>query len=306
MSDDLPNQPASAEGGTPTFSWRRLLEFVRKPGREHYQSLAIRLQSRFPSLPVPVPLPYGGWYLAANSSIDRKVLCRGFESSELHFLHRCLRPGMTVLDIGAHHGLYSLAASKDVHPRGHVHSFEPSPRERRLLERNLRLNLRQNVSVHAMALGATRGRATLFLVEGIEDGCNSLQSPGGSRNTRTVEVDVVLLDEFVQENGITAVDFIKMDVEGAELSVLQGASRLLNSLARPLILAEISDLRTQPWGYHAREILEFLGQKGFHWFQPVGQGELHPADRTLNSYDHNLVAVPSERMSAIQPFLMPK
>jgi len=306
MSGNLPNQTASAAGGVPSSSWRRLVKFVRKPGREHYQSLAVRLQSRFPSLPVPVPLPYGSWYLAANSDIDRAIVCGGFESAELHFLHRCLRPGMTVLDIGAHHGLYSLVASKSVHPRGHVHSFEPSPRERRLLERNLRFNRRANVSVHATALGATRGHATLFLVEGNLDGCNSLRSPSDCRNTRTVEVDVVPLDEFIQENGISDVDFIKMDVEGAELSVLRGASRLLSSSTRPWILAEISDSRTQPWGYPAREILEFLEQKGFHWFQPYGQGQLRPADRMLDSYNHNLVAVPSERMSAIQPFLMPK
>ncbi len=306
MSSELPNQPVSPEASVSPLIWQRLVKFLHKPGREQYQSFAIRLQSKFPSVPIPVPLPYGGWYLAASSDIDRTVVCGGFESVELHFLQRCLRPGMTVLDIGAHHGLYSLAASKFVHPRGHVYSFEPSPRERRLLERNLRINLCANVSVQANALGATRGRATLFLVEGILDGCNSLRFQDDCRNTRAIEVDVVSLDEFTQENAIAAVDFIKMDVEGAELSVLQGASRLLSSPARPLILAEISDLRTQPWGYPAREILEFLEQKGFHWFQPVGQGELRPADRTLVSYNHNLVAVPSERMSAIQPFLLPE
>jgi hypothetical protein len=146
----------------------------------------------------------------------------------------------------------------------------------------------------------------LFLVEGNLDGCNSLRSPSDCKKTRTVEVDVVPLNEFLEENGITTVDFIKMDVEGAELSVLQGASSLLSSSARPWILAEISDSRTQPWGYPAREILEFLEQKEFHWFQPFGQGQLRPADRTLDSYNHNLVAVPSERMSAIQPFLIPE
>lgn len=306
MSNELPNQPVSTEDKSRSFTWQRLLKFVRKPGREQYQSFAIRLQTKFPSVPIPVPLPYGDWYLAASSDIDRAVVCGGFESAELHFLQRCLRPGMTVLDIGAHHGLYSLVACKSVHPRGHVHSFEPSPRERRLLERNLRVNLCGNVSVHAKALGATRGRATLFLVEGILDGCNSLRSPGECRNTRAIEVDVVSLDEFTQENAISRVDFIKMDVEGAELSVLQGASRLLRSPVRPLILAEISDLRTQPWGYPAREILEFLEQKGFHWFQPVGQGELRPADRTLVSYNHNLAAVPLEKMSMIQPLLLPE
>jgi FkbM family methyltransferase len=213
---------------------------------------------------------------------------------------------MTVLDIGAHHGLYSLAASQSVHARGHVYSFEPSPRERRLLERNLRCNLCRNVSVHGKALGASRGRATLFLVEGVLDGCNSLRPPSGCSETRPVEVEVSTLDEFMQENGISVVEFIKMDVEGAELSVLQGAVRLLSSPVRPWILAEIADLRTQPWGYPAREILEHLEQKGFHWFEPIGQGGLRPADRTLASYNHNLVAVPSERMSTIQPFLMPE
>src|SRR5208283_4759484 len=207
MSGDLPNQPASAEEGVRSFTWQRLVNFVQKPGRQQYQSFAIRLQTRFPSVPVPVPLPYGGWYLAANSYIDRCVLCGGFESAELHFLHRCLGPGMTVLDIGAHHGLYSLLASKCVHPGGRIHSVEPSPRERHLLERNLRFNLCRNVSVHGKALGASRGRATLFLVEGVEDGCNSLRSPSGCSNTRPVEVDVVPLDEFIQENGISAVDF---------------------------------------------------------------------------------------------------
>ncbi len=283
--------------------WRRLVRFAGKPGREHYQSLAIRVQSRFPSLPVPVPLPYGGWYLAANGDIDRAVLCGGFESAEIHFLRRYLRPGMTVLDIGAHHGLYSLVASQSVHARGHVYSFEPSPRERRLLERNLRFNLRGNVSVHAMALGATRGRASLFLIEGIEDGCNSLRTPGGSRKTRTVEVDVVPLDEFIQENGITAVDFIKMDVEGAELSVLQGASGLLNSLARPLILAEISDLRTQPWGYPAREIIRFLVQMNYEWRALSHDGLLLPTSLELDFYDANLVALPSERIDELKPIL---
>ncbi len=296
MSGNLPNQPASAEGGTPSALWRRLVRFARKPGREHYRSLAIRLQSRFPSLPVPVPLPYGGCYLAANSDIDRAVLCGGFESAEIHFLRRFLRPGMIIFDIGAHHGLYSLIASQAVHPRGHVYSFEPSPRECRLLERNLRLNLRENVSVHAKALGATRGHASLFLVEGIEDGCNSLRFSRAPVNTRAVEVDVVSLDEFMQEKGISSVDFIKMDVEGAELSVLQGASRLLSSPARPVILAEISDLRTQPWGYPARDIIRFLVRVNYEWCAMSPAGSLLPTSLEQDFYDTNLVALPSERV----------
>lgn len=111
------------------------------------------------------------------------------------------------------------------------------------------------------------------------------------------------LDDFVKERGLRNVDFLKMDVEGAELSVLQGASGLLNSSQRPVILAEVSDLRPKAWGYPAGEILAYLEQKGFRWFEPAAQGKLAAADRTLGSYDHNLVAVPEEKMERIRPFL---
>ena len=58
-----------------------------------------------------------------------------------------------------------------------------------------------------------------------------------------------------------------------------------------------------PWGYHAREILSLLEQKGFRWFAPIGKGDLVNADRALDFYDHNLVAVPEWRMQQIQPLL---
>ena len=61
-------------------------------------------------------------------------------------------------------------------------------------------------------------------------------------------------------------DFIKLDVEGAELDVLKGADLLLNRRPRPVILAEVQDVRTQPWGYRARDI-QHLSHKGYKWFR---------------------------------------
>jgi FkbM family methyltransferase len=262
-----------------------------------------RLQSRFRLLPIPIRLPGAAWYLAGDSEVDRRILCGDFEAAVALFFQHYLQPGMTVLDIGAHHGFYSLIASRAVRPGGVVHSFEPSARERAQLQRNLRLNRCTNVSIHSNALGAHSGRATLFLVQGNQDGCNSLRQPDGVPSTVPVEVDVMPLDPFLKQHGLEKVDFIKMDVEGAELSILEGAPALLDSSRRPVILAEVSDLRTKAWGYSAREIVVRLEQKGFRWFEPVSQGELVIANRNLGSYDHNLVAVPEEKMEQIRPFL---
>lgn len=292
-----------AEDTRSLCGWRRLLRFSRKPRRQQYLSLMTRLRSRFRTMPIPIRLPSGAWYLVGDSEVDQRILNGGFEDAETLFFQEYLQPGMTVLDIGAHHGFYSLTASRAVYPGGQIQSFEPSPRERAQLQRNLRLNRRTNVTIHSKALGTNLGKATLFLVQGEHDGCNSLRQPDGFPGTITVEVDVVPLDHFLKEKGVQKVDFIKMDVEGAELSVLQGAPSLLSASPRPVILAEVSDLRTKAWGYRASEILTLLEQKGFRWFEPAAEGKLVDANRTLDVYDHNFVAVPEERMMQIQPFL---
>lgn len=281
----------------------RLSRFAKKPFREQYISLAIKLQTRFPSMPIPVRLPFGGWWLAGTGAVDRGVLLDGFESAELCFVEHFIKPGMTVFDIGAHHGLYTILASKMAGREGRVFAFEPSPRERAQLKRNLNLNRCKNVQVHSLALGRDAAKATLHLVDGTEDGCNSLRAPNVEQPTTPVEVEVQALDDFLRKSRIQKIDFLKMDVEGAELSVLEGASGFFATPERPVILAEISDVRTGPWGYPAGEILEWLSQKGYEWFQLTERGRLTRARTKLAFYDHNLVAVPVEKSKQIVDLL---
>lgn len=103
--------------------------------------------------------------------------------------------------------------------------------------------------------------------------------------------------------GVRRVDFIKLDVEGAELSFLRGAARVLNSDSRPAILAEVQDLRTQPWGYAAREIIKFLSQAGYCWFALDAKGSLQPVSTQSAAYDANLVALPGERVAEFHKML---
>jgi FkbM family methyltransferase len=292
-SKSAPSEPA------PSLA-HRLWRFARRPRKEKYFALASRARRIFPGMPIPLRLRFGAWWLAQNSELDEELMHGCFENAEQRFVRKFLRPGMTVVDVGAHHGLYTLLAAKRVRRHGKVIAFEPSGRERRRLVRHLRVNACWNVVVEACALGDEVGEADLFVVGGWQDWCNSLRPPAVTERTETIRVGVERLDDVLWRLQVDAVDFIKLDVEGAELSVLHGARELLRGTSRPVILAEVQDLRTRPWGYRAGEIIEFLARENYCWFAVKADGSLQPEATDLDSYDANLVALPAERVDEIQ------
>jgi len=284
---------------TPTNPLTRYWRFLRRPWQEKAKAFFSRWMKVFPRIPIPVRLPFGAWWLAGNDFVGAAIFSGGFENTERSFVERYLRPGMIVLDIGAHHGYYTLLASRKVGAQGMVLSVEASPRERKKLRLHLRINRCKNVQVEDRALGETPGIAEMYLVQGIETGCNSLQKPEGSQPTDLVSVRVERLDLVLAEHRIERVDFVKLDVEGAELSVLRGSTELLRSRPRPVILAEVQNIRTRPWGYPAREIIRLLAESRYHWFQPLPDDKLQKIDTGREEYDGNFVAVPEERLDSL-------
>ena len=277
--------------------WR----FFQRPFSEKSRSLYFHWGRLFPSLPLPVRLPFGSWWLARNDYLGRTILEGQFEGAEVAFVSRFLRPGMTVLDVGAHHGFYTLLLSKLVGPEGRVFAFEPSPRERRALLRHVKINRCRNVSVEGLALGSEEGNASLFVVQGGQTGCNSLRTPARDvpGEFTSIPVHIVRLDDWLDAQKIERVDFIKMDVEGGELEVLRGAENLLERRPRLLILAELQDVRAEAWGQRAKDVAAFLQSFGFRWFKPMVGGNLANVPEDRDEYDDNFVAVPAERMGEI-------
>lgn len=274
---------------------QRVARFWASPLRSKCISLGLRGRRVFRKMPIPLPLPFGGWWLAEKGALDHSLMYSSFEETETRFVQRLLRPGMTVLDIGAHHGLYTLLASKCVGRAGRVISFEPSPRECKRLARHVRVNRCRNVKIESYALGKEDGEADLFVVDGAWDWGNSLRPPAVPEPTRRMRVPVRQLDDALASRGVERVDFIKLDAEGGELAILQGAKKLLRSAPRPAILAEVEDVRTRPWGYAAREIVELLARWNYRWFALSEMGTLYPAPPDEETYDSNLVALPYER-----------
>lgn len=257
--------------------------------------MRFRWLTLFLGIPVRVRLPFGSLWVARNDASGRAILRGHFEDAENQFVQQFLKPGMVVLDIGAHHGYYTLLAAQKLGPAGRVFAFEPSPRERQTLTQHLRMNACANVHVEEVALGDSEGAAKFYIVKGRETGCNSLRRPEVRGYTYSTEVRVMRLDLYVLQHDLSTVDFVKMDVEGAELAVLQGATQFLARKPRPIILCEVQDARTRAWGYPAREIVDFLRRRGFAWYVPRSRGMLQPVDSEQKAFDGNFVAVPEER-----------
>jgi FkbM family methyltransferase len=246
-----------------------------------------------------VRLPWGAWWLAWNDVMGRHALFRdGFEAGEQNLLLRLVAPGMTALDLGAHHGLYTLLLSKNVGPGGRVIAFEPSPRERTKLRWHIQINRCANVRVEPLAIGDAEGITPLYVCLGKETGCNSLRLPAVSEKTKTFPVSVVTLDDYLQRSNINRVDFVKLDVEGAELAAMKGASGLLTGTHRPILMYELADVRTKPWHYRGVEAFDLLAARHYRQFSITPEGRLRHCPRKEHFHE-NLLAVPDEKLGFV-------
>jgi FkbM family methyltransferase len=276
----------------------RIARFPRKSWSEKVSSFATRWNRWFPGFPLPILLPSGLWWLFEMNFIGRSMLDGGYENAECSFERRFLKPGMTALDIGAHCGFHTLLLSKAVGPRGRVLAFEPSASNLRRLRLHLAMNFRRNVNVLPWALGEEDGSGTLYEVEG-NTVLNSLRPQANATPATPTVVAVKPLDKVLGELRIEKVDFVKLDVEGAELPALKGAERLLSAVPRPVILCEVQEETTRAWGYSSRQIVEHLCARGFLWFRLNDHGELIPVGEVREAPSRNLVAVPRESLQAV-------
>lgn len=279
---------------------RRMTIFLRKPFHEKSRSFYARWIRVFPNIPLPIRLPFGAWFMARNDGLGSTLTYDGFEPNERSFVARFLKQGMTVLDIGAHHGFYTLLASKLVGPSGKVFAFEPSPRERKALHLNLILNRCKNVFTQALALSDAATQADLYVVNDEHTGFNSLRPPGISSPTIRVKVSVKRLDDWLRQANLDRVDFVKLDVEGGEFAVLKGGVHFLERRPRPIILVELEDARSGPWGHLASDTAGLLREHGFQWFAVLPGGALERMPEGADQFEGNFVAVPIERLADVK------
>src|SRR5215831_12587286 len=187
-----------------------------------------------------------------------------YDISSVHILSKILKPGMTFIDVGTHVGQYTLVASDIVGPTGSVHSFEPQPDTFELLRHNVQTNALTNVHLNQCALGETCADAELYLACPDNVGQSSFRRPH-NYSGKAVTVPCRTLDDYVAEHRL-AVNVIKIDVEGAEFSVLRGARKVLSGSVKPSLIIEFWEPFQREYGSSCAEMASFLVAHGYTLF----------------------------------------
>ncbi len=167
-------------------------------------------------------------------------LFRHYELPLMKFIEKNVKEKQVVFDIGANVGFLTLTFSKQVKKNGKVFAFEPEPNNYKKLQENISLNNFKNISLNNFAVSSINDRLKLYLSDDNNFGTHSLVNER-INSTNFVIVDTKKIDDFVFQNNIIKIDWIKIDVEGAELDVINGAKKVLSDLKPNLIIEVISE-----------------------------------------------------------------
>ncbi len=160
---------------------------------------------------------------------QRHMMAHEYESSVANFLRDLIKPGFVCFDVGANVGVYALQFCRWSAPTGRVVAFEPNPAAREVLERHLSMNhFEDRVQIVGAAVGSSQDCATFFAAGA--DGMSRLGTPNPAliNQSYAFSVPVYTLDNFARTND-NVPDVVLIDVEGFELSVLEGAREIIKN-----------------------------------------------------------------------------
>ena len=198
-----------------------------------------------------------GYILCSPS--DHAVLACLLDSGDLergtrYLLQNFLKPNNVFIDIGANLGMHTLAAARAMHGQGRIIAFEPFEPTQRLLTKSIWMNgFSEMTEIHQSAVSNRSGHQSLFL--GASSGHHSLfqLTAASSLASQPVNVPIVRLDDVVPNS--TLVDLIKIDVEGAELNVLESAKSLIASNPSIALIVEFGFAHLARTGHTTKDWL---------------------------------------------------
>jgi FkbM family methyltransferase len=190
------------------------------------------------------------------------------------------KEGEVVVDVGAHIGRYTLISSKRVGPKGKVIAIEAHPSVLKMLNKNIKLNHLTNVTALNYAVYSKETKIKLYDHRKQVDATiyNTVMTGRVRDQDVFVEVNANTLDSILQQNGINAedVNWVKIDVEGAELEVLKGANNVLSKSKNITMLVEIHNVDGKSKNFYTT-IMDLLGQHNFkiEFEKSYDSGEKH-------------------------------
>jgi FkbM family methyltransferase len=224
------------------------------------------------------------------------MVSRIYDATEFQVIPRLVKHGDVAFDVGAHAGIYSVLLSRLCGSSGRVHAFEPVHDTYWRLRETLALNRCDNVVPVEKAVCNRDGVVQMNLFEAHNSEWNSLGTPmmDGPNGTRVspsfhIEVGAVTLDQFCSSERIERIHFLKVDVEGFELAVFQGADRLLREHRIDCICFEISKEPLRGAGVESRQVFKILADHGYLAYRFDGslgrfQGPIHDTSESWANF----------------------
>ncbi len=232
------------------------------------------------------------------------------ELKEQQLVRRLVKPGMKVLDVGAHHGKYTRLLAHLVGPTGRVVAFEPTPASAEVLESRIRLAGFTQVELRREAVFSEPGFVELHEFPQTYSSWNSLgvpamPDPQDSRRivpvVATRQVRANSLDAYCRGAGLEQVDYLKLDVEGAELDALRGAQHLLRTGGIRYLQFEISQKPLEGMGRKAKDVFDYLATFGYEVHAITPEGEVGPRLGDSDAFYDNYIAFRTPRTPAVLP-----
>jgi FkbM family methyltransferase len=180
---------------------------------------------------------------------------------------KMIHPGETVMDIGANFGWYAMNIAK-YFPESNVLSFEPIPDTYKFLSANIQLNNIRNIEIFNFGFSDKAGTENLYFDPKLSVNA-SLANLSDSENAVKVACHFDTLDHFVFSKGLH-VDFIKCDVEGAELLVFKGGREVI-ARDKPVVFSEMLRKWSAKFDYHPNEIIELFDSLGYSCYTIVNE-----------------------------------
>lgn len=210
-----------------------------------------------------------GRYKGLRDTMAQALLFRGVHEPYTTLLFdKLVKERMTVVDIGANIGYFTLIAAGLVGEKGRVFAFEPEPQNYAVLVKNVAANGFNNVTTRCMAVSDTTGNAPMF-IDDEDSGSHSLVKTA-QRCTRSTMVDVTCLDDFISDAGGT-VDIVKIDAGGTEVSILSGMYNTIRANADLKIFTEFWLPGLESAGVTPQEYWDKLTQSGFNFIYLVNE-----------------------------------
>ena len=183
-----------------------------------------------------------------------------YEELEAKIMEEKIEMGNIVVDVGANIGLHTLNMARIVGNTGQVFAFEPDPSNFEILKKNVKINNYKNIILEQKAVGDKHGRTTLYQSD--HPGKHRI-FPQTEQAKSQVQVELTNLDNYFDSDMIDKINFIKIDVEGLEFSVLKGMKNILKNSKKIKILFEFMPENTMEVGFTPIELLNYLTSNDF-------------------------------------------